>query len=150
MSEANPFDDCAGQEGAEKRCIRAQLLAKMLRGISAISFTLAIASACAVLVLDCARHFGFLSWRLKSAFPLIFVGISYSSLLFTLPRTRREFLLGMAVAVAFILWGAEQFVPDPGLAALMDDGVVFLFVMDLGIVIWGYLIKKMHLKWEGG
>lgn len=53
-------------------------------------------------------------------------------------------VLGFLVALAFILWGGEQFVPNPGMVAFMDDVVVFLFVLDLGIVIYGHLKPGNH------
>jgi hypothetical protein len=79
----------------------------------------------------------------KSALPLIGIGVSYALLQFTVPRTRAEFCLSLAVSLAFILWGAEQFVPEPRIASRMDDLVVFLFVLDLGIVIRGQLVRSM-------
>ena len=145
---ATPFDDYAeaspnGQPG--RRIICAPGARSVLRVVSAIALGLAILGACVVLALDCIHFFGpaLLSWRLKSAFPLIFVGISYACLQFTLPRSWKEFLLSMAVGAAFILWGIEQFAADhPALAVLIDDVVVFLFVLDLSIVIRGYLKEK--------
>jgi DNA replication protein DnaC len=72
---------------------------------------------------------------LKSAVPLIAIGISYLCVIFTVPRTPGQRLVGVSVAVAFILWGVEQFVENPAIAASIDDIVVFLFVVDLTIVI---------------
>jgi hypothetical protein len=144
---ATPFDDFAGpnrndQPGKHK--VRFRRMHGALRVVSTIAFVLAISSACVVLVLDCLHFFGLdlLPWRPKSAFPLIFVGISYGCLQFTLPRSWKEFALSLAVGAAFILWGVEQFVPYPALASLMDDVVVFLFVLDLSIVIRGNLKYK--------
>jgi uncharacterized membrane protein YkvA (DUF1232 family) len=74
-------------------------------------------------------------WTLKSAIPLIAVGFSYLCFIATAPRTALQRLLGFLVALAFILWGAEQFLPDQILAAGIDDLVVFLFVLDLSLVI---------------
>lgn len=145
---ATPFDDFGGRnpndQSGNNRKVRSRRVITALRVASAVSFGLAISSACAVLVLDCMHFFGLalIPWRLKSAFPLIFIGISYGCLQFTLPRSWKEFLLSMAVAAAFILWGAEQFVADKALASLIDDIVVFLFVLDLSIVIRGYLKQK--------
>ncbi len=112
--------------------------------VSSASFGLAIASACLVLALDGLHLFdqSLLPWRLKSAFPLIFVGISYGCLQFTLPRSWKELSLSMCVSLGFILWGGEQFVPNPAFASLIDDVVMFLFVLDLSIVIRGYLEQK--------
>jgi hypothetical protein len=43
------------------------------------------------------------------------------------------------VAVAFILWGIEQFLSNRAMAVFLDDIVVLLFVLDLSIVIYGHL-----------
>jgi DNA replication protein DnaC len=71
----------------------------------------------------------------KSAIPLITIGVSYVSLVLTLPRTPGQLLVGILVGLAFILWGYEQFLKDRALVAFIDDCVVFLFVTDLSIVI---------------
>ena len=149
-SPATPFDDYSGrnpncQPGIRK--LHGRRTQGVLRAVSAISFVLAISSACLVLVLDGLHFFGLalLPWRLKSAFPLIFVGISYGCLQFTLPRSWKEFVLSLSVGVAFILWGSEQFVPNPEYVSLIDDVVVFLFVLDLSIVVRGCLKHKKML-----
>ena len=146
-SHVTPFDDYPEpnrDEPPDKRKVHLPRLRLALRVVSAISFGLAISSACVVLILDGLHLAGpdLLPWRLKSAFPLIFVGISYGCLQFTLPRSWKEFLLSLSVGVAFIMWGAEQFVPDKALASLMDDVVMFLFVLDLSIVIRGSLKQQ--------
>jgi hypothetical protein len=115
-----------------------------MRILSSIALVLAVSSAFVVLALDCLHPFApFLeSWRLKSAFPLLFVGISYACLQFTSPRSWKEFALGLSVGIAFMLWGAEQFVPFPAVRAWIDDGVMFLFVLDLSIVIRRHLVAS--------
>ena len=116
----------------------------ILRAASTLFFWLAILGAVAVLTIDGARFFfpGVMGWHLKSAFPLIFVGLSCACVQFAVPRPGKQLLMGLAVAVAFILWGAEQFVPNPAVVLLMDDLVVFLFVVDLSLLIRGYLKQK--------
>jgi hypothetical protein len=37
--------------------------------------------------------------------------------------------------LAFVLWGLEQFLTDQAWISFIDDVVVFLFVVDLSIVI---------------
>jgi DNA replication protein DnaC len=72
---------------------------------------------------------------LKSAVPLIAIGISYSILIITLRRTLGQRLVGIFMGLAFVLWGLEQFLSDQAVISFMDDIVVFLFVVDLSIVI---------------
>ncbi|MGA3172573.1 MAG: hypothetical protein ABSE62_16345 [Chthoniobacteraceae bacterium] len=134
-----PFDDYSGGQPAKRRLHLAPIKA-LLRILSAIALLFAFATACAIILLDALHYLRpDLGWRIKSALPLIGIGASYALLSFTLPRTRTEFLLGLAVSLAFILWGAEQFIPIPRIASQIDDGVVFLFVMDLAVVIRGHL-----------
>ena len=72
---------------------------------------------------------------LKSAVPLIAIGISYSILIITLRRTVGQRLVGIFMGLAFVLWGLEQFLSDRAVISFIDDIVVFLFVVDLSIVI---------------
>jgi hypothetical protein len=71
----------------------------------------------------------------KSGIPLIAIGISYFALVLTLRRTPGQFLVGLLMGVAFVLWGLEQFLTNRALISFIDDCVVFLFVVDLSIVI---------------
>jgi hypothetical protein len=70
----------------------------------------------------------------KSAVPLIAIGISYLVLILFLRRTLGQRLVGISVGLAFVLWGLEQFLTDQAWISFIDD-VVFLFVVDLSIVI---------------
>ena len=72
---------------------------------------------------------------LKSGIPLMAIGLSYISLVLTLQRTPGQRLVGILMGLAFVLWGLEQFLPDRALIPFIDDCVVFLFVVDLSIVI---------------
>src|SRR6202022_1200076 len=68
---------------------------------------------------------------LKSAVPLIAIGISYSILIITLRRTLGQRLVGIFMGLAFVLWGLEPFLSDEAVRSFMDDIVVFLFFFDL-------------------
>lgn len=72
---------------------------------------------------------------LKSAVPLIAIGFSYTCLVATLPRTPGQRIVGFSVGLAFMLWGLEQYLQDQKIVALVDDVVVFFFVVDLAIVV---------------
>jgi DNA replication protein DnaC len=71
----------------------------------------------------------------KSAIPLIAIGISYFVLIISLRRTLGQRLVGIFIGLAFVLWGLEQFLSDKAVVSFIDDVVVFLFVVDLSIVI---------------
>jgi hypothetical protein len=117
-----------------------------LRVISAIALGLGILAAMSIVILCLLHCFqpNLLPWTLKSAVPLILIGIAFASLQFALPRTRSQMLLSLMVAVAFILWGVEQFLLNRAIASFIDDVVVFLFVLDLSIVIFGHLKPGAH------
>jgi len=137
-----PFDEFAhpdrdaptGRQGFLHSWARASLQA-----ISFAGLWLALLTAIFIVALHAFRAAGgsppgFL-WTPKSAIPLIVIGLSYLSLIFTVPRTWGQRFLGVLVSVAFIFWGAEQFMNDVRWISLIDDIVVFLFVLDLSIVI---------------
>jgi hypothetical protein len=118
----------------------------VLRVISATAFGLAISTAVLIVILDlihCLKP-SLVPQTLKSAVPLILIGIAFASLQFVSRRTARQIFLGLMVAVAFILWGTEQFLSNQAIASFIDDVVVLLFVSDLSIVIYGHLKSGVH------
>jgi hypothetical protein len=142
-----PFDDYSGsRENALKRRPHLAPLAGTLRIVSGLVLIFAFGSAAAIILLD-AVHWARpeLAFRIKSALPLIGIGVSYALLQITLPRTWTELCLGFAVSAAFILWGLEQYLPA-AIASHIDDVVVFLFVLDLAIVIRGRLAESLGGK----
>jgi peptidoglycan/LPS O-acetylase OafA/YrhL len=134
----------------EDRAIAPQLpsgrAAVVMRMTSAVALGLAVAAAIGLVVLRIVHCFkpNLLRWSVKSAFPLILTGIAFAALQFVLQRTRPQILLGLMVALAFMLWGAEQFVSNQVVASFMDDIVVLLFVLDLSIVIYAHLKPGAH------
>ena len=118
----------------------------VLRVISAIALGLGIFAATSIVILRLLHCFqpNLLPWTLKSAIPLILIGVAFAALQFTLARTRRQILLGLMVATAFILWGTEQYLSNQVIVSFIDDMVVFLFVLDLSIVIYGHLKPGIH------
>jgi hypothetical protein len=120
--------------------------AVMLRVISALALALAVFAAIVLVTLRLIHCFqpDLLTWPVKSAIPLILIGIAFATLQFVLPRTRAQIGLGLSVAAAFILWGTEQFLSNPAIASFIDDIVVLLFVLDLSIVIYGHLKPSAH------
>ena len=71
----------------------------------------------------------------RSAIPLVAIGISYFALITSLRRTFGQRLAGISIGLAFVLWGLEQFLNDKAVISFIDDVVVFLFVVDLSIVV---------------
>lgn len=120
--------------------------AVVLWAVSGIALVLAIFTAVIHITLNLIHYCqpNLIPWTLKSAVPLILIGIAFASLQFVLPRTNRQIGLGLMVALAFILWGIEQFLSNKMVASLIDDVVVLLFVLDLGIVIYGHMRPGVH------
>jgi hypothetical protein len=121
-------------------------VSRVLWSLSAVALGLAVCSAILLVALRLIHlaQPNLLLWPLKSAIPLILIGVAFASMQFALPRTRTQFALGFVVSAAFIGWGFEQFLSNRALISLIDDFVVFLFVLDLSIVIYS------HLKPGGG
>jgi hypothetical protein len=114
---------------------------RILKAISAVTSGLAISTAILVLALRVTHWFqpNLFPWTLKSAVPLILAGVAFACLQFAISRTRTQMVLGLVAAAAFILWGTEQFLPNRPIVPFIDDVVVFLFVFDISIAIYGHL-----------
>jgi DNA replication protein DnaC len=141
---STPFDEFkppSRRERLARRGILADGAQTVLRGVSFGALWVAILAAGFLMV----RHTVPLIMgsqplvALKSAVPLIAIGISYFTLIVTLRRTFGQRLVGVFTGLAFVLWGGEQFLTDRALIAFVDDVVVFLFVVDLSIVIRHHL-----------
>ncbi len=131
------FEDAHRSEPAVRRGAIAFWVRAGLRGLSIGALWVGILSAGLliaqhVLPLIAASQPAF---SLKSAIPLIAIGTSYFILIITLRRTPGQRLVGILVGLAFVLWGSEQFLRDQAAISFIDDVVVFLFVVDLSIVI---------------
>jgi DNA replication protein DnaC len=135
---STPFDEFERPSGpAHRRGILALWLQTGLRGLSFVALWVAILTASFLMM----RHLlplitgSSVPLSLKSAVPLIAIGTSYLILVITLRRTLGQRLVGIFIGLAFVLWGLEQFLKDQALISFIDDVVVFLFVVDLSIVI---------------
>ena len=135
---SSPFDEFEHPSGpAVRRGILARSVQTGLRGLSFGALWVAILTA-GFLILRHALPLVMGSQppiSLKSAVPLIAIGISYSLLIIILRQTLGQRIVGIFMGLAFVLWGAEQFLRDQAVISFMDDIVVFLFVVDLSIVI---------------
>jgi hypothetical protein len=134
-------DDAGRRTEPAQNCGLGMARARVLRAFSLIALVLAM---CGVILTVVTRFVHILwphlqSWVFPSAAGLILIGASCVCLQFAVSRTRTQIALSLSVAVAFILWGCEQFLSNRAIVSLIDDVVVFLFVLDLSIVIHGQL-----------
>lgn len=118
----------------------------ILQLVSAVAAGLAVLSVVVVIALRIIHWFtpAFDRWSLRSGIPLILIGLSFACLQSSVRRTHGQRALGLAISFAFILWGVEQFLTNREIISFIDDLVVFLFVLDLSIVIHGALKGKME------
>jgi DNA replication protein DnaC len=137
---STPFDEFEHPSRSRplaRRGILAHCVQSVLRGLSFGALWVAILTASFLMV----RHILPLIMgsqpmiALKSAVPLIAIGISYFILIITLRRTFGQRVVGIFTGLAFVLWGWEQYLSDRAVISFVDDVVVFLFVVDLSIVI---------------
>jgi hypothetical protein len=68
---------------------------------------------------------------------LILIGAAYIVLQAERGAAGIEIAKGVLLGGAFVLWGAEQFLPAGPLATGIDGVVIAIFVVDLSLVIWG-------------
>jgi len=140
----SPFDDLPDKNRGSERTAHLSHFAAVLRILSALALAFALVTAARVVLLDVAQWIHpNPSYNVNSALPLIGIGVSYALLQVTLPCTIGELLLSLAVSAAFIMWGLEKYLPAR-VATYMDDMVVFLFVLDLGLVIRGRLKRSFE------
>src|SRR5580700_7880930 len=105
-----PFDEFEHADAAvpdAPRGIAARWTLAGLRIISIASLWTAIITACFIVLSRTIPLIigGPLPFSVKSAIPLIAIGVSYISLVLTLPRTPAQLLVGVLMGLAFALWG---------------------------------------------
>ncbi len=115
------------------------------RGLTALGFVCALGAIVLLLVSDGLRHLQFnAAHQHAAAWPLIFIGLSYISLQFILPRGVLERVQGLLLGLAFVLWGVEQLMAASRLVTIMDASVVTIFVVDLSLIIFEHLQRRDH------
>jgi hypothetical protein len=72
------------------------------------------------------------------AFPLAMIAVAYLVYQAGHGPGWREWLKAVLLAVAFLLWAANQMWPAAGAATLWNDGAIGLFVLDVFLVIVGW------------
>jgi DNA replication protein DnaC len=137
---STPFDEFEDPSRSAKATRLGKAMLWFQAGLRLLSFAslwVAIVTA-SFLILRHAQPL-LLGWQppipFRSAIPLIAIGISYFVLITTLRRTAGQRLVGIFTGLAFVLWGLEQCLRDKTIISFIDDVVVFLFVVDLSIVI---------------
>jgi hypothetical protein len=76
--------------------------------------------------------------RFLAAFPLAMIAVAYLLYQSAHRPAPMELVKAVMLAVAFLLWAANQFWPDLRQAALFNDLAIGLFVLDVFLVIIGW------------
>jgi len=112
-------------------------LLRMLSGALAGAALAALVGLCAA---DGVQGFRFSAeHRHYGALALMLIGGSYVALQLGEKRTLSERLKGVALGVAFLMWGLEQLLPPSRIVTVMDFLVIAIFVVDLNLIIFSQL-----------
>jgi len=74
--------------------------------------------------------------------PFIFIGLAFVAYQLSRACPWRKRIKGLLLGAAFALWGCEQFLVASFWLTLMDNLVIGIFVVDLGTIMAGQLLKK--------
>jgi len=111
-----------------------------LYALSTLFFLLALGGIVILIGSDVAHHMRLTSSHEHlDALPLVMIGLSYITLHLSKHHGRADQIKGIALGVAFLLWGGEQLLPSSKLVTVMDEGAVTIFVVDLSVIVWGHL-----------
>jgi|GEM_PF-6576619 len=110
----------------------------LFRVLSALLLSVALAGFAALWWHDAWYGFQYDAAHLRAGSPpFIFIGLAFIAFQLSQPIPRRQQIKGLLLGTAFALWGTEPFV-QPGLGlTILDDGVIGVFVFDLGMIICG-------------
>lgn len=84
------------------------------------------------------RLFPVRSHDFLAAFPLTLIAVAYLAYQAAHKPAPKELLKAILLAVAFLLWAANQFWPNLPQATLFNDFAIALFVLDVFLVMIGW------------
>lgn len=114
-------------------------LTRSRRSLSVILGVLTLLGCVVLLVWDIApSHFPAGAHASLGAYPLAMIAVAYIVYQVAHRPSRLEFLKAAFLALAFLLWAANQFWPDSPQATLYNDLAIVLFVLDVFLVLIGW------------
>jgi hypothetical protein len=117
----------------------------LFRWISAVFLVSAVGAVGTLLVFDAWNQLHFTDiHRGAGALSFLLIGASYIGLQLSLSRPPKETVKGVLLGLAFLFWGAEQFLPPSPFVTAIDTAVVLIFVTDLSFIIVGRLQERKH------
>ena len=115
----------------------------IFRNLSDFLLALSVASFAILWKHDVQNEFHYNAVHLRSASPpFIFIGLAFIAYQLSRLCPWRQRIQELLLGAAFALWGCEQFLPASPWLTLMDDLVIGIFVLDLGIIMASQLLQK--------
>jgi hypothetical protein len=113
---------------------------KFICGILSLLFlTLSVVSFAVLWWSDLGHGFQYDSDHQRlGSLPFIFIGISFIAFQLSLPGPWKERIKGLLLGLAFALWGSEIFLPKGNWLTVLDNLVIAIFIVDLGLIVVGH------------
>jgi hypothetical protein len=115
----------------------------MFRNFSLLLLASALVSCLVVLISDAARGFSYDAHHLRlGSLPFVFIGLAFICYQLSLCHSWRRRCKGLLLGLAFALWGSEQFIPPGPWLTALDNLVIAIFVIDLGLIVGGQMARR--------
>ena len=125
--------------GDGKELVMAARLSRTRRRVAVALGVLTLAGVGVLFVWDAAPQlFPAGAHDVLGAFPLATITVAYLAYQAERRPARAEVLKAVLLAIAFLLWAANQLWPELRAAVYCNDGAIGLFVLDVFLVIVGW------------
>jgi hypothetical protein len=115
-----------------------------MRSVTVLLLALALGSSAVLLGLDASGEFRQSdARRVISALPLIAIALACLAFHATWTPEPLDLLKRTLLSAAFLFWAANQLFPTAGWAPVANDVAIALFVLDLALILWGDLRKRL-------
>ena len=114
-------------------------LSRANRSLSVLTGVVTLVGVAVLLVWDALPNlFPARAHDVLGAFPLAMIAVAYLLYQSAHRPPARELFKAVLLAIAFVLWAANQLWPDSTRATLYNDLAIALFVLDVFLVIIGW------------
>jgi hypothetical protein len=115
-----------------------------VRVVTILLLALALASSVVLLILDVSEGFRESdARRVVSALPLIAIALACLAFHATWTPEPLDLLKRVLLSTAFLFWAANQLFPTAAWAPVANDLAIGLFVLDLALILWSDLRKRV-------